>query len=103
MLDKQYFLEADFFKALAHPTRIQILDLLRSGERCVCEITPALNSIQPNVSRHLGVLKKEGLVQSRKDGLKVIYRISDPKIYTILDLSAELIRKHLEDKSIMVK
>lgn len=103
MVNKQFVLEADLFKALAHPTRIQILELLRSGEKCVCEITPVLNNIQPNVSRHLAVLKKEGLVQSRKDGLKVIYRISDPKVFMVIDLSAELIRKYLKDKSVLVK
>ena len=103
MVRKQFILEADLFKALAHPTRIQILELLRSGEKCVCEITPVLNNIQPNVSRHLAILKKEGLVQSRKDGLKVIYKISDSKVYTIIDSSADLIRKYLKDKAIMVK
>lgn len=103
MVDQHYYLEADLFKALAHPTRIKILELLRNGEKCVCEITPELNSIQPNVSRHLAVLRKEGLVQSRKEGLKVIYRISDSKVFTIIDLSAELIRKYLEDKSVMVR
>jgi DNA-binding transcriptional ArsR family regulator len=103
MTNKQFIVEADFFKALAHPTRIQILEFLRTGEKCVCEITPTLGKEQPNISRHLAILKKEGLVQSRKDGLKVIYRISDPKVYTIIDLSAEIIRRHLEDKAFMVK
>jgi len=103
MTDKQFIIEADYFKALAHPTRIQILELLRRGEKCVCEITPTLGKEQPNISRHLAILKKEGLVQSRKDGLKVIYRVDDPKVYKIIDLSAELIRKYLEDKSVLVK
>jgi len=48
-------------------------------------------------------MKKEGLVQSRKDGLKVIYKISDPKDYTLIDITAELIRNFLEEKSVMAK
>jgi len=51
---------ADFFKALAHPTRLQILELLRPGERCVCEIFPALEMEQSNVSRHLSVSLEKG-------------------------------------------
>jgi ArsR family transcriptional regulator len=65
--------QSEIFKALAHPTRVQILQLLRNGEKCVCEIVPALKMEQPNVSRHLYVLKKEGILSCRKEGLKVIY------------------------------
>jgi ArsR family transcriptional regulator len=90
---------ADFFKALAHPTRLQILELLRPGERCVCEIFPALDMIQPNVSRHLAILKKEGLVQSRKDGLKVIYWISDSRVCDLVDQAAEVTRQIWQDKA----
>ncbi len=92
--------QSDFFKALAHPTRLQILEFLKPGERCVCEIFPALAMEQSNVSRHLAVLKKEGLLQSRKDGLKVIYRISDPRINEIVELSAKITRQIWHDKAI---
>lgn len=93
---------ADLFKALAHPARVQILELLRSGERCVCEIVPALEMEQSSVSRHLSILKKEGLLCSRKDGLKVIYWISDPRAYQVLDISAEMIKQIWQDKAEMV-
>ena len=90
---------ADFFKALAHPTRLQILELLRPGERCVCEIFPALEMEQSNVSRHLSVLKKAGLVQSRKDGLRVIYWISDYRIVDILNFSTDTTRQIWQNKA----
>ena len=92
-------LQADLFKAIAHPTRLEILQLLRSGERCVCEIFPALDIEQPNVSRHLSVLKKEGIVSSRKDGLKVIYRVNDESIYELLDLATEILKEHWEKRN----
>lgn len=92
-------LQAELFKAIAHPTRLEILQLLRSGERCVCEIFPALDIEQPNVSRHLSVLKKEGIVSSRKDGLKVIYRVNDESIYALLDLATEILKGHWEKRN----
>jgi DNA-binding transcriptional ArsR family regulator len=91
-------LQADLFKAIAHPTRLEILQLLRNGEKCVCEIFPALEVEQPNVSRHLSVLKKEGVVSSRKDGLKVIYRVNDESIYQLLDLATEILKEHWEKR-----
>jgi len=95
----QYHLMADFIKALAHPTRLQILELLRSGERCVCEIFPELKIEQSSVSRHLALLKKEGLLRSRKEGLKVIYWASDPLVYEIIDRCAESIRHIWQEKA----
>ncbi len=95
--------QADFFKALSHPARVQILELLRSGERCVCEIVPALNMEQSNVSRHLAVLKKEGLLGSRKEGLKVIYWSSDPQVYKIIDMCIETIRRIWQAKAEAVR
>jgi DNA-binding transcriptional ArsR family regulator len=92
-------LQADLFKAIAHPTRLEILQLLRNGERCVCEIFPALDIEQPNVSRHLSVLKKEGVVSARKDGLKVIYRVNDESIYELLDLATDILKGHWEKRN----
>ena len=99
-MDKSLFaLQADLCKAIAHPTRIEILYLLRGGERCVCEIFPALDIEQPNVSRHLSVLKKEGILSSRKEGLKVIYRVNDQRIFELLDLVTDMLKKHWSIKT----
>lgn len=76
---------ADLFKAMAHPTRLQILCMLRHGELCVCHIENALDRRQPYISQQLMVLRDSGAVASRKDGLQVYYRISDPRIYRLLD------------------
>lgn len=78
-------LQAEVLKALAHPTRIQILELLRGGERCVCEIEPALGLGQANVSQHLAILRAANLVTARRQGMRVNYAVSDRRVYRILD------------------
>ncbi len=98
----QYHLMADFIKALAHPTRLKILELLRSGERCVCEIFPELDIEQSSASKHLALLKKEGLLSSRKDGLKVIYWVPNPLVYEIVDQSSEIIKNIWQKKASII-
>ena len=99
-MDKKiYSMQADLCKAIAHPTRIEILQLLRGGERCVCEIFPVLDIDQPNVSRHLSLLKKEGILTSRKEGLKVIYRVNDERVFDLLDLVTLMLKEHLEKRT----
>lgn len=65
-------------KALADKTRLRILGLLSSGEVCVCDLHQSLKLPQPTVSRHLAYLRRAGLVEARKDGLWVHYRLSEP-------------------------
>jgi len=77
--------KAEFFKALAQPTRLKILELLKDGERCVCDIFPAIGEQQSNVSRHLQLMKRAGVLASRKDGLRVLYRIKDETITRLLE------------------
>jgi DNA-binding transcriptional ArsR family regulator len=80
-----YALEADVFGVLAHPARLQILELLRAGEVCVCHIQAVLGQRQAYISQHLLALRQAGLVTSRKDGLRVYYQVSDPGIFAVLD------------------
>ncbi len=68
------------FHALSDPTRLQLVDLLRSGERCVCELTQALSSAQNRLSFHLRVLKEAGLVLDRKEGRWVYYRLNEEEM-----------------------
>ena len=76
---------AKIFHALSTPERLEILEFLRDGEKCVCEITPHLGLIQPVVSRHLKILKDSGIVSFRKDGTNRLYSITDPQIFKIID------------------
>jgi len=88
---------SNVFKALAHPTRIQIVKLLRDGEMCVCDILPNLDSEQSNTSQHLTILKNQGIVESRKDGSKVIYSIKNNEVYQMLDLAEVIILRQIEE------
>lgn len=76
---------AKIFKALADPTRLEILEYLRDGEKCVCEIVSHLRIPQPIVSRHLSILKGCGLIKCRKQKNKRFYLISDPAVLHVLD------------------
>lgn len=77
--------KAKILKALGQPTRLRIMEYLRDGERCVCEIFPAIGGQQSNVSRHLAVLKQAGLVSDRREGVSIYYRVLDPALYRLLD------------------
>ncbi len=74
---------ADVLKAMADPTRLKVLHALQGGERCVTDILHSVGGSQANVSKHLAVLRRAGLVTCRRDGLNVIYRIADPGVFTI--------------------
>ncbi len=79
------------FHALADPMRLEMLEFLRDGEKCVCEIVPHLSLIQPVVSRHLKILKDVGIVRCRKDGTKRLYSVVDSKIFVVIDnITSEL-------------
>lgn len=91
MNEKISQLKAEIFKAIAHPTRIRILELLKNGELCVCHIFEELNVEQANTSQHLAVLKKQGILQSRKEGLRVIYSIKYKEITGLLEMADKIL------------
>ena len=93
-------LVSNVFKALAHPTRIQIVKLLKDGEMCVCNILPNLDSEQSNTSQHLTVLKNQGIVESKKDGAKVIYTIKNREVYEMIELAEAIILRQIEETKI---
>ena len=83
---------AKIFHALSDPIRLEIIEFLRDGEKCVCEITPHLKMPQPGVSRHLKILKDAGLVKRRKKGTWHMYSIADPDVCDVIDrLTPELV------------
>lgn len=71
-----YEKKAAIFKALSNPVRLQIIDILLEGEKCVCEITEILKCEQPHISKSLSKLKSAGLIKDRKDGLNVYYSLA---------------------------
>jgi DNA-binding transcriptional ArsR family regulator len=89
--------KAEILKAIAQPTRLKILELLKDGERCVCEIYPALDQEQPNISKHLNFMKRAGILDSRKDGLRIIYWIKAPEVLDILRQTGNIIQHEIEE------
>ncbi len=78
--------KASKLKVMGHPVRLRILDILRHGETCVCHIEQALNRRQAYISQQLMTLREADLVDSRKDGLQVYYRLIDDQVMDLLNL-----------------
>lgn len=89
--------KAEFFKALAHPARIRILEYLREGERSAGEIIEALGLEQSNGSQHLAVLRQKEIVVTRREGPSVLYSVRDPMLYEVLDLLRRYFHEHLTE------
>jgi DNA-binding transcriptional ArsR family regulator len=81
---------AELFKALAHPTRVAILEVLRHGEECVCHMEAALGRRQAYISQQLMILRAAGLVVDRRDGLNMFYRVVRPEVFAVLDAARGL-------------
>jgi ArsR family transcriptional regulator len=96
-------LKAEILKALAQPTRLKILELIRNGEKCICEIVPAINGEQSNISRHISLMQKSHLVTTRKDGVKVMVKVKDPKIFEILDSIGLLLKRQILETGKLVR
>ena len=77
--------EVDIFKALADPTRLKILECIKNGEKCICEIIPYTGKSQPNVSQHLKAMKHAGIINERKDGTRIMIKVSNKDIFKIID------------------
>ena len=82
---KIYEQETRLYKSLMHPARLAILDLLREGEACVCHMEATFKYRQAYISQQLMVLRDAGLVEVRRDGLNIYYRVIRPEIFAVLD------------------
>ena len=85
-----YEQETRLYKALMHPARLAILDLLREGEACVCHMEAAFGYRQAYISQQLMALRDAGLVEDRRDGLNIYYHIVRPEIFDVLDAMRRL-------------
>jgi DNA-binding transcriptional ArsR family regulator len=95
--------QAEIAKAIAHPLRIAIVDFLRDGEQCVCDIAESIGSERSNVSRHLSVMVNAGVLEYRKDGLKVIYRLKCPCILDFFSCMAGVLRQQVKDSEKLLR
>jgi DNA-binding transcriptional ArsR family regulator len=89
--------QAEIAKAIAHPLRIAIIDFLKNGEQCVCDIAEYIGSERSNVSRHLSVMVKAGLLDWRKEGLKVIYKLKCACITDFFECVINVLKEQAEE------
>ncbi len=85
-----YQSQAKLFKALMHPARLEILEELRQGEHCVCHLEAMLGYRQAYISQHLAVLKEAGVIEDRRDGWNIYYRVVAPEVFTLLDTAVQI-------------
>lgn len=94
--------KAEFFKALAHPVRIKILESLVDGEKSVTELQTILGLDQSGVSQQLSVLRAKGILVSRKNGTTVYYTVRDPLVFQLLEIARNIFNNHLIDTKDML-
>ena len=83
--------KAELFRALAHPARIRVLEVLGEGERTVSELQPLVGIESSHLSQQLGILRRAGLVSNRKDGSSVVYAVRDPEVAVLLASARRLL------------
>ena len=99
---KLYTMKAEVIAAAGHPIRLAILEFLRDGEQCVCDIARHVDAKRSNVSRHLGVLLKVGIVSHRKDGLRMMYALRTPCILNVADCVANVLRAQAQETQMVL-
>ncbi len=93
-----YGRQAEVLKAMAHPIRVAIVHLLQGGERCVCEIAPKMPCDRTNISKHLAIMTRAGVLRSRKEGLQVFYSLRTPCVANFLSCATNTLKnKAAED------
>ncbi len=83
--------EARLFKLLMHPARLEILDELRKDEACVCHLEAKLGYRQAYISQHIMVLREAGVLQDRREGWNIFYRVTKPEIFQLMDVVSQMI------------
>ena len=89
--------QAEIAKAVAHPLRMAVIDFLKDGEKCVCDIARHIGSERSNVSRHLAVMVRAGVLGCRKDGLKVFYSLKTPCVAEFLSCVVRVLKQQARE------
>jgi ArsR family transcriptional regulator len=95
--------QAEIVKAIAHPLRIAVVDFLKDGRQCVCDIAEHIGSEQSNVSRHLSVMVSAGVLEYRKEGLKVIYKLKTPCILDFFSCITACLKHQAKENQKLLK
>ena len=103
MDDRIFELHAEVCKTLANPWRLKLIELLRNGERPLKELVEETGIPLANVSQHLNLMKAAGVVESRREGSRSFYRLTNPKILKAFDLMREILRDRLAETGEMAR
>jgi len=95
-------IKADFFRTLGHPVRVRVLELLKEGELTVGKLQAELEIDSSGASQHLGAMRRQGLLESRREGTSVFYRVRDPRIFQLLETARQLIGSYLEETQALI-
>jgi ArsR family transcriptional regulator len=90
-------LKAEVFQAIGHPVRVAIIELLGSGELCVCEIAERVGTERSNCSRHLAVMLRAGVLEVRKDGLRMFYSLKTPCVKNFMTCVSNVLRSRFSE------
>jgi ArsR family transcriptional regulator len=96
--DRVYRMKAEIIKAIAHPIRLAVLDSVQAGEKCVCDIAEEVGAERSNVSRHLSVLVKAGVLSCRKDGLNVFYKLRCACVLDFLECATRVLKQNVDEE-----
>ena len=100
---QRYEARARIAKALAHPSRLLMLDALADGEMCVCELTELVGADQSTVSKHLAVLKQAGIVSDRKEGVMIFYRVKVCCLQGFWECIESVLKENLKEQQAAIK
>lgn len=92
-------IEAQFLSLVGQPTRLKLLYMLQEGERCACELDPAMPNDQSVISRHLIKMREMGILGWRKEGVSIYYWVEDPRVFKLLELVDDIVRTSLKQKA----
>lgn len=90
-------LRARVLKALAHPTRIALLEMMQNGPICACEVVDRSGLPQPSVARHLAALRESQVIASRRDGVRVLYEVVDPRVFQLLEMVSSVVHDRFRE------
>ena len=94
--------KAEFFRALGHPARVRVLELLKGGEMTVGDLQAELGIDSSGASQHLSAMRRQGILEARKEGTSVFYRVRDPRIFQMLESARQVIGSHLEEANALL-
>ena len=103
MADRLFHLHADVCKTLSHPKRLEILSILTDKEMAAGDIVKKMRVAKANVSQHLALMRNAGILEARRDGVNIYYRVSSPKVIQACDLMRQVLLEHHDKKGKLLK